>query len=153
MDKFFHKNVSYCDPPDLSAQEARKAVRRQLYVEAVKNEKILEKMHHGILNEFAKVPSSKFESSDFMIEEFSKVEVGFARRVAYLLTGKPIDYNVISSIDEPYHAVERCHLIAETFENKYKDFPLVLECDYTGYNDFPHDRNVHLRAKFTRKDL
>lgn len=166
MSESIRKTDSYCNPPKRDLYELDKEIRRQLYTETAKNEKILKKLHHKILNEFSQFDHYNFQQNsnpNFIVENFSKVNTDFFSKVSYLLTGKPIvsylltgkpiDYDVISSINPEYTAVERCQMIAEMFEKKYPDFPLILECEHHGYDYAAHEKDVRLRARINRKNL
>lgn len=154
MTDFSYQTDSYCNPPKRDLYETDKEVWRQLYIETAKNKKVLEKLHHKILQSFAKDSSLDQNWKDAKeIENFSKVDVGIVSKISYLLTGSPIDYDVISSTELPYHAVDRCDLLAKMFEEKYKDFPLVLECSYVRYSLGVLNKDVKLNARIKLKDL
>lgn len=147
MDKYVHR-TSF-------RTKNNEKVRWQSYIETAKNKKVLEKLHHEIVHSFVQHSLRGQNLRDYFgeIETFSKVNIGIIGKISYLLTGSPIDYDVISSTRVKYSAEERCILLAKEFEEKYKDFPLILECSYSGYNLKTFDEDVKLTTRINPKEL
>lgn len=156
MSESIGKTDSYCNPPKRDIYELDKEIRRQLYIETAKNEKILGKIHRKILSKFYQFDDHNLvhnNNPSFTVEKFSNANADISSKLSCLFTEEPLDCEVISSIAIKYTPLERCQLIAEMFEKKYPDFPLMLECEHQSHDRSAYDKDVRLRARINRKDL